>query len=128
MLVGEIKDYSNHDKTIKVGDIVTGRTDFPKGYHRVVRIERRFYGDHDAEWMRKQKDGIIAQIGDEYNPLFYIERIVTATGKKSGGYNTCDAVYCQKITKTAIKKMKKDEMDKIRAKYKLLESFIEVIE
>lgn len=80
---------SEWDKSIEVGDIITAYHD---GYHRLDKIELRFYAANDIFVKRGE-----AKVGEEYSPLFHYTKVMSSNGKKfrNGQKNCCDASYCK---------------------------------
>jgi hypothetical protein len=85
-----------YDTTIKVGDLITA---YHKGYWRVTKITPRRYGENDLK-----PEG--AKAGDEYDPLFTYEKVLSADFKPCRKVaEECDASYCKKVTKEQLDKM-----------------------
>jgi hypothetical protein len=74
---------------LAVGDIVTA---YHKGYHRITKIERRFYTKGEPK-----SDG--KKVGDEYSPLICYDYILNSEYKPRKGNNCCDSQFVRKMTK-----------------------------
>lgn len=94
-----MSDHSTHDQSLRVGDIVTA---YVKGYWRVVRIERRFVTASNFNvWISTIHPNV--GVGDEFNPLFYLEMIFNSNFTKRGKKTCqCDAQYCHRVDKKFI--------------------------
>lgn len=101
------KDFSDHDKSLKVGDLVTSGA--AAGYFRISRILKRFYASDTAHLMKaeNEKDGKNRQLGDEYNPLFYVKRLLNSKLKKSLGSDEYDASWSKKLSGRELKRVER---------------------
>lgn len=83
-----------HDKNLKVGDVITA---YHAGYHRVTKVERRFYTKDD-----EQRYNGRYKAGEEFNSLIEYETLADAKGKlrkKPGKAKHCDAGFCTLVSK-----------------------------
>lgn len=65
-----MKSFIDSDQSLKIGDLVF--SSYHKGEYvfRITKIQRRFYKLEDIKYYHPDRD-----VGDEYNPLMYIEAI-----------------------------------------------------
>lgn len=78
------------ENKIKEGDLITA---YHAGYHRVTKIERRFYTESYKQRFHN------AVVGEEYSPLIYYYTVANSKFKKvnSKKDKCCDASYCRLV-------------------------------
>ncbi len=79
----------NEHNGMKVGDIITT---YHSGFHKLIRIERRFYTERDVFYSYKDK-----KVGDEYSPIFVFTKVADAKGNITKGKKeqACDSSFCK---------------------------------
>lgn len=109
---------SKFDKNITPGSIITA---YHSGYHRVTRVERRFYSQRELDTYKSLRDkGYKA--GDEYNSAIFYKKILNSKLKEVNGKKElcCDACYCKTVSSDGIKQEYEKEVQKLEEKYEKL--------
>lgn len=97
---------SKFDKNLKGGDVITA---YHAGYHRVTKVERRFYTKEDEE-----RYGGRYKAGEEFNALIEYETLADAKGKlrkKPGKPRHCDAAYYSLVSKERAEREYQEAVD-----------------
>tara|TARA_Y100000034_G_C6896119_1_gene413179 strand:+ start:1427 stop:1921 length:495 start_codon:yes stop_codon:yes gene_type:complete len=102
---------SAFDKDLAVGDLITA---YHKGFHVVERVERRFHKDENT--IPSQFRGKV-KVGDEYKSLIHYKTVLTAkyTATKGKAIKCCDAAFCEKLDKAAIKERQQKLVSEINS-------------
>ena len=86
---------SKFDRDILPGDIVTT---YNKGFHRVTKVEQRFYNQYDKPHLR---DG--QNLGDKYSSLIYYVQVADKEGRpRKSKERSCDAFWCTRYDRGGI--------------------------
>ena len=98
--------FTDYGSSLKVGDLVTS---YGAGYFRISGITRRFYASDTEHIMlyQNKSDGKARRLGDEYNPLIQVTRLLNTNFEKSIKADECDGMYCTRLAGQELNKVKR---------------------
>jgi hypothetical protein len=98
-----MKNWSDSDPTLKIGDIVWSTYNTKDEFlYRIIEIERRFLDENEVKYHREVFPG--CTVGEEYNPLITIEVIANLSSRVGPNkrlpqtHKMLDASYLVKAT------------------------------